>query len=535
MSETNNATLPPITLFDTLTGRKQELKTIEPGKCGIYCCGPTVYGLSHLGNARAAMVPDVMVRFLRHQGYEVKYVRNITDIDDKIIKRSNEEGIPANEVADNYAAEYKRDMADLRILDPDIEPRVSDHVPEIIALVEGLVAKELAYAVEGDVYYRVQKFPGYGKLSKRNIEEMLEGAGSRIDVDDRKESPLDFALWKAAKPGEPAWDSPWGPGRPGWHIECSAMSSTHLGDSFDIHGGGRDLIFPHHENEIAQSQGAHGEDTFARYWAHNGFIDFDGEKMSKSLGNFFTTREITALYDPEAVRYFLLTVHYRSGLNFEVEVACPACEALLDKAGQESGHCAACGVETSTEALRRRVRFPGLEEADDRLAYIYTTLSQARRYLTTAKKPGNEDAVGPGVAGMMDAFVAHMRNDFNTSGALGVLSKPLGEVNGLLDTGKGVSKAARYLTIEKFVNDMSEVADILGCFGQDPDQWLAQRRDGKAARMGLDVARVEELLEQRMAARGAKDWDAADRIRDELTALGVGVQDGPEGSVWSFI
>jgi cysteinyl-tRNA synthetase len=535
MSEMNAATLPIVSLFDTMTGKKQELQTLEPGLCGIYCCGPTVYGLSHLGNARAALVPDVMVRFLRHQGYDVKYVRNITDIDDKIIKRSGEEGIPAQEVADKYAAEYKRDMADLNILDPDVEPRVSDHIPQIVDLVQSLIDKDLAYDVEGDVYYRVKNFKGYGKLSKRNIEEMIESAGSRIDVDERKETPLDFALWKAAKPGEPGWDSPWGQGRPGWHIECSAMSSTHLGDSFDIHGGGRDLIFPHHENEIAQSQGAHGENSYARYWSHNGFIDFDGEKMSKSLGNFFTTREITALYDPEAVRYFLLTVHYRSGLNFEVEVKCPACEALMDKDGQESGRCPACETETSTDALRKQVRFPGLEEADDRLAYIYSTLSQARGFLAAAKKPGNEEPVAGAVAGMLEAFVAHMRNDFNTSGALGALSKPLGEVNGLLDSGKGVSKAVRYLTIERFVNDVAEVADILGCFGQDPDQWLANRRNGKASRLGLDVAKVEDLLVKRTTARGDKDWEAADRLRDELTELGVGVQDGPDGSVWSFL
>ena len=535
MNEMNAATLPIVSLFDTMTGKKQELKTLEPGRCGIYCCGPTVYGLSHLGNARAALVPDVMVRFLRHQGYDVKYVRNITDIDDKIIKRSLEEGIPAREVADKYAAEYKRDMTDLNILAPDVEPRVSDHIPEVVDLVRSLIDKDLAYEVEGDVYYRVRNFKGYGKLSKRNIEEMLESAGSRIEVDERKESPLDFALWKAAKPGEPGWDSPWGKGRPGWHIECSAMSSAHLGDSFDIHGGGRDLIFPHHENEIAQSQGAHGADSFARYWSHNGFIDFAGEKMSKSLGNFFTTREITGLYDSESVRYFLLTVHYRSELNFEVEVKCPACEALMDKDSQESGRCPACEAETPVADLRKQVRFPGLEEADDRLAYIYSTLSQARRFLATAKKPGNEEPVTSGVEGMLMTFVAHMRNDFNTSGALGALSRPLGEVNGLLDSGKGVSKAVRYLTIERFVNDMVEVAQILGCFGQDPDQWLVKRRDGKAARMGLDIAKVEYLLVKRTAARGDKDWEAADRIRDELTELGVGVQDGPDGSVWSFL
>ncbi|MCB1184866.1 cysteine--tRNA ligase [bacterium] len=524
----------PITLFDTLTGRKQEFEPLEAGKCGFYCCGPTVYGLSHLGNARAALVPDVMVRFLRHAGYEVKYVRNITDIDDKIITRSHEEGIPAGEVADRYAAEYAADMAALGLLEPDVTPRVSDHVAEIVALVRDLEAKGLAYAVDGDVYYRVKDFAGYGKLSKRNVEEMLEGAGARIDVDARKESPLDFALWKAAKPGEPAWDSPWGPGRPGWHIECSAMSSTHLGDSFDIHGGGLDLIFPHHENEIAQSQGAHGEHTFSKYWVHNGFIDFAGEKMSKSLGNFFTTREIINLYDPESVRYFLLTVHYRSGLNFEIEVTCPACGAQLDKAAQESGACA-CGVTTDRDTLRRRVRFPGLEEADERLAYVYTTLQGVREFLAAAKKPGGEEPVLEHTAEFLDAFVAHMQNDFNTSGALGVLSKPLAEANGLLASAKGVGKATRYLTLEKFAADMAVVARILGCFGRDPQVWLLARRDQKAARMGLDTGRVDALLAARRAAREGKDWAAADRIRDELAGLGVGVQDGPEGSVWNFL
>ncbi len=525
----------PVELHDTLRGAKCTLETISPGQVGIYCCGPTVYDLTHVGNARAALVPDVMVRFLRHEGYDVKYVRNITDIDDKIIARSAEEGVPAVELAARYADEYHRDMSDLNILPPDVEPRVQDHIPQIIDLVRTLVDKGLAYEVEGDVYYRVAAFKGYGKLSKRRLEEMLEGAGSRIDVDERKESPLDFALWKAAKPGEPSWDSPWGPGRPGWHIECSAMSSTHLGDSFDIHGGGRDLVFPHHENEIAQSQGAHGEDTFARYWVHNGFINFAGEKMSKSLGNFFTTREITALYPPESLRYFLLTVHYRSGLNFEVEVPCPGCGALLGKSEQETGVCEVCGHRAETAELRRRVRFPGLEEADDRLAYIYGTLRLARDFLAGAKRPGGEEPVKEHIAGMLPAFLSHMRNDFNTGGALGALSKPLAEANSLLASGKGVSKAVRYLSLERFVHDMQDVADILGCFAQDPAAWLRQRRDMKAARLGLDVAAVEELVRRRRLAREAKDWTAADGIRDELAALGVAVQDGPEGSVWNFL
>lgn len=532
MSETAQA---PVFLYDTLSGKKQQLETLEPGKCGIYTCGPTVYGLTHLGNARAAVVPDVMVRFLRHEGYDVKYVRNITDIDDKIIKRSQEEGISANEVALKYTQEYHRDLADLNTLDPDVEPRVSDHVEPILELVQSLIDKDLAYEVDGDVYYRVKNFKGYGKLSNRSLDEMLEGAGSRIEVDQRKETPLDFALWKAAKPGEPQWDSPWGPGRPGWHIECSAMSSTHLGDNFDIHGGGRDLIFPHHENEIAQSQGAHGEDTYARYWVHNGFINFAGEKMSKSLGNFFTTRQLTEIFPAETLRYFLMTVHYRSGLNFDIEVTCPACNAHMSRSEQDAGHCDSCGHDTPAEDLKQRVRFPGLEEADDRLAYIYSTLAKAQAFLSTAKQPGQDEPISEAVSGMLAAFVDHMRNDFNTGGALGVLSKPLSEVNGLLASAKGVSKPVRYLTIARFAEDLKKVADILGCFGQDPEAWLLKRRDHKAERIGLDVARVDALLVQRTTARTAKDWAAADEIRDALTALGVTVQDGSEGSVWSFL
>ena len=528
-------TQPPVLIHNTLTGAKQELVTIEPGRCGIYCCGPTVYGLTHLGNSRAAVVPDVMVRFLRHQGYQVKYVRNITDIDDKIIKRSQEEGLSAAEVGRKYTEEYHRDLATLNTLPPDVEPRVSDTIPEILALVQQLVDRGLAYAVDGDVYYRVQAFAGYGKLSHRGLEEMLEGAGSRIDVDERKETPLDFALWKAAKPGEPSWDSPWGPGRPGWHIECSAMSAAHLGNSFDIHGGGRDLIFPHHENEIAQSQGAHGDDTYARYWVHNGFINFAGEKMSKSLGNFFTTREITALFPGETVRYFLLTVHYRSGLNFDLEVPCPGCGHALDREAQESGDCPACGAHTDPAELKRQVRFPNLEEADDRLAYIYATLAAARAFLAAAKAPGAPEQAPEPVAGMLEAFLEHMRNDFNTGGALGALSKPLSEVNALLASGKGVGKGQRYFTIASFVRQMEEVAEILGCFGQEPEAWLQQRRDLKARRTGLDLDRVEALLQRRQAAREARDWAAADAIRDEMAQLGVKVQDGPTGSTWTFV
>jgi len=527
-------TASSVQLYNTLTGHKAPLETLEPGKCGIYCCGPTVYDLTHLGNARAAVVPDLLVRFLRHLGYEVKYVRNVTDIDDKIIARSAEKGEDAQAMADRFTEEYHRDMTALNVLEPDVEPRVSGTIPEIIQLVEQLVDKGLAYEVQGDVYFRVKEFGPYGRLSKRSVDEMIEGAGSRIDVDTRKETPLDFALWKAAKPGEPSWDSPWGKGRPGWHIECSAMSSKHLGDNFDVHAGGRDLIFPHHENEIAQSQGAHGEHTYARTWVHNGFINFAGEKMSKSLGNFFTTRELTTLFPGETLRYFLMTVHYRSGLNFDLQVTCPVCGAELDREQQETARCAACGHQSTAEILKSRVRFPSLEEADDRLAYIYGTLAAARRFLESAKAPAEPVAVEGEVDGMLEAFVAHMANDLNSSGALGVLSKPLGEVNGLLASGKGVSKPLRHATIARFVQDMEAVAAILGCFGQDAEAWLRERRDLKASRIDLDVARVDELLVQRRTAREEKDWDAADRIRDELAGMGVSVQDGPEGSVWDF-
>ncbi|MEZ4386756.1 MAG: cysteine--tRNA ligase [Candidatus Krumholzibacteriia bacterium] len=505
--------LPVIHLTDTLSGQKLPLQTLEPGKVGIYCCGPTVYDMSHIGHARAALAPDIMVRFLRQQGYQVKYVRNVTDIDDKIIARAAEEGRSADAVASQYTAEYLQDLASLHMLTPDVQPRVSEHLNEIVALVQQLVDKGLAYAADGSVYYRVREFGPYGKLSGRSREEMLEGAGARIDVDERKESPLDFALWKAAKPGEPAWESPWGQGRPGWHIECSAMSSTHLGDSFDIHAGGRDLIFPHHENEIAQSQGAHGEQTFARYWVHNGFINFAGEKMSKSLGNFWTIREILGLYTPEALRYFLMSVHYRSGLNFEVDL--PPGEA-------------------DAATLRRQARFPGLEEADERVAYVYRTLAGVRQALAAGQDVPADGEVTEAVGGMLDAFVAAMRNDFNTPAALGELSKPLNEVNGLLAGGKGTPKDVRRRTLLRFQADLAVVAGILGCFGDDPAAYLAARRDLKAARLGLDLDRVQALIEARATARQARDWAAADRVRDELAALGVTVQDGPDGTVWDL-
>lgn len=529
---------PPLLLYDTLSDTKRPLEPLEPGHVRFYLCGPTVYDLSHVGHARSAICADIVVRFLREQGLRVTFARNVTDVDDKIIKRSQQEGITPDEVAAKYLAAYHEDLDALGCLRPDKEPRVTGTIPEIVAIIEKLCAAGLAYASDGDVYYRVAAFPAYGALSKRNLDDMQ--AGARVEVSERKENPLDFALWKAAKPGEPAWPSPWGPGRPGWHIECSAMSHAHLGETFDLHGGGRDLIFPHHENEIAQSQGAFGPGTFARHWYHNGFVDFAGEKMSKSLGNFFTIREVTALYPPEALRWFLLGVHYRSGINFDVEVPCPACAHPLEPEHQlHGGACPACGHALDVERLRAHVRFPGLEEADERVAYVYDTLAKARRAvveLGAGGGPGEIDAnnVPAAVAGMQTAFFAALRDDLNTAAAVACLSEPLREVNRLIEARKKADAPARTAGLRRFVADFPAIARTLGLFLADPETYLLTRRARKAARLRLDVAEVERLLALRDDARAKKDWKEADRLRGELGSMGVTVRDGAEGSSWTL-
>ncbi|MGZ8428745.1 MAG: cysteine--tRNA ligase, partial [Candidatus Deferrimicrobiaceae bacterium] len=297
-----------LTVFNTLGNGKETFSPITPGKVKMYVCGVTVYDLCHIGHARANVAFDIIVRYLRYRGYEVTFVRNITDIDDKIIRRANEEGVKTEEIADRYIRAFYEDFDRMGLVRPDAEPRATEHIPEIIGLVERLIAAEKAYVAGGDVYYSVRGFGEYGKLSGKNTEELL--AGARVEVDERKRDPLDFALWKASKPGEPAWDSPWGPGRPGWHIECSAMAMKHLGETFDIHGGGKDLVFPHHENEIAQSEGVTGK-PFARYWIHNGFVNIDNEKMSKSLGNFFTLHDVLEKVNPNVLRFFFASSHYR--------------------------------------------------------------------------------------------------------------------------------------------------------------------------------------------------------------------------------
>lgn len=523
---------PALHLYDTQRGEKRPLTPLEPDHLRIYCCGPTVYDLSHIGHARAALAPDVLVRFLRAIGLKVTYVRNITDVDDKIIRRAQEEGRSADAVSTEYADAYLEDMDALNMLRPNVVPRVTDHIPHILELIGRLVEAGRAYSVDGDVYFRVSSFPEYGKLSGRKLEDLK--AGARVEVNDKKESPVDFALWKAAKPGEPAWESPWGLGRPGWHIECSAMCEEHLGPSFDIHAGGRDLIFPHHENEIAQSQGVNGVGSYAQHWMHNGFVNFAGEKMAKSLGNFFTIREVLSLYQAEVLRYFLLSVQYRGPVNFDVAVYCPKCHAELGAEAQESGRCAACGTESSREALRRATRFTGLEEADERVASVYNTLERAQAFLQTAKLPAPEGELLEPVETLRARFVAAMQDDLNTAGALGTLSSALNAVNGLLDSKKGVAKDVRARSVHRFVQEMSWIADVLGVFGRDPEVYLDARRDLKAARIGLDLAKVEALIEARKAARAEKDWERADAVRDQLSALGVTLRDRPSGSSWTI-
>jgi cysteinyl-tRNA synthetase len=455
-------------IYNSLTRRKGELVPLEPGKVRMYVCGMTVYDLCHLGHARVMVVFDVVYRYLKHLGYDVTYVRNITDIDDKIIKRANERGEAFSDLTERFIRAMHEDSRALGVLPPTEEPRATAHMHDIRAMIQALIDRGYAYVAEnGDVYYSVARFEGYGRLSGKDPAELR--AGSRVEPGEAKRDPLDFALWKAAKPGEPAWDSPWGPGRPGWHIECSAMSTSCLGNHFDIHGGGADLQFPHHENEIAQSEGATGE-TFVNVWMHNGFVRVNEEKMSKSLGNFFTVREILERYRPEEIRYFILTSHYRSPLNYDEE---------------------------------------HLENARGALTRLYTAL----RGLPEAERGGGED--------YRERFRAAMDDDFNTPEALAVLFDLVREINRLRTDDEA---AAAPLGAE-----LRALGGVLGLLEDDPDAYL---RGGPGAEAGLSDRDIETLIHQRGEARRTRDWAEADRIRDQLQAAGIILEDGPGGTTW---
>ena len=453
-------------IYNTLKREKEEFKPIHPDHVGMYVCGVTVYDLCHFGHGRTFVSFDVIARYLRYLGYNLRYVRNITDVDDKIIKRSLENNETCDQLVDRMITEMHKDFDALNILRPDVEPRATQHIPEIIAMVEKLLAKGHAYVAEdGDVMFNVESFQKYGALSRQNLEQLQ--AGARVEIKSVKRNPMDFVLWKMSKENEPSWDSPWGKGRPGWHIECSAMNSKELGNHFDIHGGGSDLMFPHHENEIAQSCCAHGDD-YVNYWLHTGMLTINEEKMSKSLNNFFTIRDILNKYDCESVRYFFLTAQYRSLLDYSEE-----------------------NIGLARKALER----------------LYTALRGCDWDVELAE---NDQYV--------TAFKESMDDDFNTPGALAVLFELAREINKL--------KAENQAEANKLAARLKQLAGVLGLLEQDPETFLQGDANND------EVAEIEALIKQRNEARAGKNWAAADEARNKLTAMGIVLEDGANGTTW---
>ena len=478
-----------IRLFNTLSGEKEVLTPIHEGKICMYVCGPTVYDYSHIGHARSVVVFDVIARFLRAEGFDLTYVRNFTDVDDKIIKRAGELDTAPDELAEQFIRAFHEDMDALNVRRADMEPRVTEYIPQIIRFVSALVDKGYAYAVDGDVYYGVETFEGYGKLSGRRLDEME--AGARIEVDDRKRNPFDFALWKSAKPGEPAWPSPWGEGRPGWHIECSAMSSELLGETFDIHGGGKDLIFPHHENEIAQSEGASGK-PFARYWIHNGFVNINQEKMSKSLGNFLMIRDVLQSYHPEAIRLFLLSSQYRSPIDFS------------DRA---------------------------MDEATARLDRLYALLQR----IDDAMGPDNGAEREPAEGSYWNRFREAMNDDFNTALGIAVMFEAVRELNALLDSAREEPTDASGAVLNRGRADILAMGRlILGILNQHPSDYFDEQRTRRLSKTAIDPEMIEKMIRDRSEARKAREWKKADEIRDRLEGMNVQLEDRPDGTIWKI-
>ena len=468
-------------IYNTLTRQKEEFVPLEPGVAKIYCCGPTVYDRIHIGNARPLCVFDVLRRYLEWRGYEVRYVQNFTDVDDKIIRRANEEGVSSGEIAERYIAEYWIDAKGLGAREATVHPRATENMGEIIAIISGLVEKGYAYAAaNGDVYFRTGRYTEYGKLSHQPLDDLE--AGARIDVSELKEDPMDFALWKAARPDEPSWPSPWSDGRPGWHIECSAMARRYLGDTIDIHCGGQDLIFPHHENEIAQSECCNGV-PFARYWMHNGHINVNNKKMSKSLGNFFTVRDVAEKYGYEPIRFFLISSSYRSPINYSPEVV-------------EQGITALDRLYNCRDSLRFALSHAGEEEPVD--------AQEIRELLQTRK----------------EQFIAAMEDDLNTADAIAALFELVRDINSRLTSSGGTSKSTA--PCRRLCEEASALFDELtGVLGL-----LYSRQESSAD------AEIEALIAARAEARKQKNWAESDRIRDELKAMGIVVEDTPQGMKW---
>jgi cysteinyl-tRNA synthetase len=487
-------------IYDTRLGRKIPFEPIEAGRVGLYSCGITVYDRCHVGHARMMVAFDVIARHLRASGYALRFVRNVTDVDDKIIRKAHAEGRTAEEIARRYTELMNDDLRALDVLPANHEPLATEHIAEVIDIIGRLEAKGLAYAAGGDVYFAVGGFAAYGKLSGQSVDDLR--AGARIDVEEQKRSPLDFALWKAAKSGEPCWESPWGPGRPGWHIECSAMAHRYLGEPFDIHGGGADLIFPHHENEIAQSEGAFGDGAFARHWLHSGMVSFGGEKMSKSLGNVVAIADVAKVHDLEALRLHLIGVHYRSPVAFTL---------ARDPGGA--------------------VQFPELDEAEKRLAYFYGTLER----LAAAGGEDDGGAVLPPADRTLTAFREALDDDFNTAAAVAQLYEAFVFANKLLDEPKAAAKDVRRRTLARLRHDLELCGETLGIFRRSPAAFLLAYRARLCARRGIDAAGVDARIAERASARAAKDFARADEIRKALQGIGVELMDTPAGTTWRVV
>ncbi|MCX7817098.1 MAG: cysteine--tRNA ligase [Syntrophales bacterium] len=490
-----------IKIYNTLSRSKEEFKPLTPGKVGIYTCGITAYDYCHIGHARSAVVFDVITRYFRYRGYDVKYVKNFTDVDDKIIEKAQTLGTSIGEITEKFIAEHDRDMEALGVMKPTVSPRATENIDGMIELIKKLLDKNLAYVVDGDVYFAVDNFPCYGKLSGRSLEEMM--AGARVEVNVRKKNPLDFALWKASKEGEPSWESPWGRGRPGWHIECSVMSQRFLGETFDIHGGGEDLIFPHHENEIAQSEGATGK-PLARYWVHNGFVRVKSEKMSKSLGNIVTIRDILERYHPEVLRLFIISSHYRSPIDF------------------------------SPEALSEARM--GMERLYNTLKSIKDALSEDTYEEESQLELTEEDRnLLEKLDHIRESFIEAMDDDFNTARALGFLFDTARSVNSYIGKVSKPCTASQRNVLKRCQSLFQELGQIFGIFNEDPDDYFRKDREREAKHRNIDLNEIEKLLEERHQARLKKDWVKADEIRQKLLEKGITLKDTPKGTEWGFV
>jgi cysteinyl-tRNA synthetase len=493
-----------LTVYNTISHRKEKFIPREEGKVSMYVCGPTVYNYIHVGNGRAYLVFDIIRRYLSHKGYEVLYVQNFTDVDDKIINRANEEGKAPEEIARFYEKAFLEDMKALNVKPPDIAPRATETIPQMLEIIEALVDKGHAYEVDGNVYFHVESFREYGKLSGRSLDEMR--AGERVEVDSRKSHPMDFALWKASKPGEPSWDSPWGKGRPGWHIECSAMSLQHLGMGFDIHGGGQDLVFPHHENEIAQSEAFAGTQPFVRYWLHNGFVNIQEEKMSKSLGNIILVREILKQYPADAVRLLALQTHYRSPIDF--------------------------GPDALEEASRAYERLENCIFALD----AFLTRPAAR---TAPQRAQREVALSDSFFDFQRRFEEAMDDDFNSAKALGVIFELVKELNTYLDEQERFRSPAAPMVASLGRDTLLKLCNILGLFSpgdsEEEKRGTAVRAESGTGTMPSAESLIELLLEVRTVARNNKQFETADLIRARLRELGIRVDDLREGQRWKYV